>query len=257
MNMKPKSVNLASKYLQYLVHFGLSTKEAEAYIILSEKGPLPVNGVANITKASPNALYRILKNLIQKGLIIASPTHPAIYRTISPAIAFDALAKKQISTIEITRNELVQGLTSQQTHDQTKIDLIGNIRDFFLAYAKLAHKAQTDILIISIGEEVPGEVLLANRDCIERGITIRFIVHKNDESNKDIVRRWIRMGMKVRHYPDWGFHLVVIDKKVSLLAVNDPKNTSDRVSLQFNSEGLSKALSDYFNTTWEKASPIK
>jgi len=257
MNMKQNTVNTASKYVPSLVHFGLSIKEAETYSILSEKGPLPVNGVAHITKSSPNALYRILKNLLRKGLIIASPTHPAIYRTISPAIAFDALAKKQISTMEITKNELIQSLTAQQPHDQTKIDLIGNIRDFFLAYAKLAHKAKEEILIISIGEEVPEEVVLANRDCIERGIKIRFIVHKYDAGNRNLVHRWIRMGMEVRHYPDWGFHLVVIDKKVSLLAVNDPKNTSDRVSLQFNSEGLSKALGDYFYTTWDKASPVQ
>jgi len=255
--MKQNTVKIASKYLPSLVHFGLSTKEAEVYIALLDNGPLTVKGVAEIFNASPNALYRILKNLIQKGLIIASPTHPSIYRTISPAIAFEALAKKQISAMEISKNELIQRLLTKQKPDQTKIDLIGTIRDFFLAYAKLAQKAKEEILIISIGEEVPEEVLLANRDCLERGIKIHFIIHKYDSSNKDLIRRWVRMGMEVRHYPDWGFHLIVIDKKVSLLAVNDPKNTSDRVSLQFNSEGLSKALGDYFQTTWEKASPIK
>lgn len=255
--MKQNYSHLASKYSSNLAQFGLTQKEAETYILLLKKGPLTVKELADTSKTSLHAYYRMLRNLIRKGLIISSNTHPEVYRTISPAIAFDALFKKQISAIETSKNTLIQDLTTGQSQDQTKIDLIGDIRDFFHAYTQLAKKAQTEILIISIGEEVPEEIILANRDCLVRGITINFIVHKYDSSNRDLIYRWIRMGLEVRHYSDWGFHLVVVDKKIALLAVNDPKNTTQRVSLQFNSAGLSKALHDYFYAIWEKASPIK
>ena len=65
------------------------------------------------------------------------------------------------------------------------------------------------------------------------------------------------MGWRVRHYPGWGFHLFIIDGVRSVLAVNNPKNTQERVAFQIYSEGLSKALRDYFYFVWEKATKIK
>jgi len=123
-------------------------------------------------------------------------------------------------------------------------------------YSKMAIQAKNEILIISIGENVSEEVLLANRDCIQKGVTIRFIAHKYDKSNREILERWVKMGLKVRHFPDWGFHLVVFDKKVSMLMTNDPNNTNNRLGMQIFSEGLSKALNDYFYFIWEKSQKI-
>ena len=84
-----------------------------------------------------------------------------------------------------------------------------------------------------------------------------MIAHKYDQSNQKLLSSWVKMGWQVRHYPDWGFHLIVIDKKTSLLSINNPKNTEERVSFLIQSSGLSKAFHDYFYSVWEKATPIK
>jgi len=250
-------VKLASINLSDFVKLGLSEQEARVYLTLLEQGPLSVKELAKSISVLPNALYRLFNELVIKKLVTNTQTHPAIYKAISPSIAFDAFVKKQITEMELIKNDVIRCLKVQNTQDQTRIDLIESAREFFLAYSRLAIKAKNEILIISIGEEVPEEVLLANRDCLQKGVVIRFIAHKFDQSNKDILERWLKMGLEVRHYSDWGFHLVVFDRKMSLLSANDPKNTNNRLGMQIFSAGLSKALSDYFYFIWEKSSPIK
>ena len=85
---------------------------------------------------------------------------------------------------------------------------------------------------------------------------MKMIAHKYDEENKDLLSAWSRMGMEIRHYPDWGFHLNVCDGKESLLAANNPENTRERTGMVITSGALSKALRDYFYFVWKKAQRV-
>lgn len=99
--------------------------------------------------------------------------------------------------------------------------------------------------------------MLANRDALARGVKISFIAHKHDKSNYQTLQSWTKMGLQVKHYADSGFHLVVFDNSISLLAVNNPKNTSDRTGFIFYNTGLSNAFGEYFNSIWQKAESVK
>ncbi len=85
---------------------------------------------------------------------------------------------------------------------------------------------------------------------------MKMIVHKRDKENKALLSSWKRMGVEVRHYPDWGFHLLVCDTKQVLLVANNPENTKERTGIVFDSPALAKALRDYFFGVWEKAERI-
>jgi len=63
-------------------------------------------------------------------------------------------------------------------------------------------------------------------------------------------------GIEVRHFPDRGFHLVIVDGRYCLVAANNPKNTKERVGIEFYSEALSGAMRDYFYIVWGKSKPI-
>ena len=238
------------------VKIGFSTNEALVYQTLLRDGASDVKHLAQKIGVLPNALYRLLIKLQDKGLINLSGRHPAFYHALPPAFALDNYLKIKKGELETAKEMLVSQLIPIQNSDQTRIDLIKNNQEFFLTYAELANKAKKEIDIISIGEPVPEEVLLANRDAIKRGVVIRFIVHKSDENNKELLSSWIKMGLLVKHYPDWGFHLVIFDKGKSLLSINNPERTSDRIALVIYSEGLTKAHADYFESVWKKAKKI-
>lgn len=247
---------LTSNNSHSLVKLGFTPDEVRVYETLIKDGPANARALSKKVNVLPNALYRLLKKLISKGLVSPTDKHPAIYRAISPQIALDSYIKNKQTELENIKENIIDQLITQKGNDQTRIDLIRSAQEFFLTYAELAKQASKEILIISIGEHVPDEVLLANRDAIERGVRIRFIAHKCDSGNLDLLKRWQKMGLQVRHYSDWGFHLVVFDNIKSVLSINNPNNTNERVAFIIHSKGLAKAHSDYFYSVWEKAIKI-
>lgn len=248
--------NLAIKNSSILVNLGLSQLEARIYELLLQEGASNIKYLAKKLKLLPNVLYRITEKLINKGLITSSGSYPAIYKAVSPSIAFDIYAKNKIREIEIIKESFLANTAKIINSDQTRIDIIKNTRNFFLEYANLAASSKKEVLIISVGEDVPEEVLLANRDALEKGVNIKFIAHKYEKSNRDLLLRWKKMGLAVRHFKDSGFHIVVIDKSISLLAVSDPNNSNDRMAMKIYSKGLSKAFTNYFDSIWQKAEEI-
>ena len=127
----------------------------------------------------------------------------------------------------------------------------------FSLYVTLTESATREILIVSIGESVGDEIKLANRDALERGVVIKMIAHRYDKSNKELLQNWVSMGIEVKHVQDWGFHLVVFDGEKSILSINNPNHTEERISLFIENKGLSEALRIYFFTQWKNAQSIK
>ncbi|MBU0619241.1 hypothetical protein KKD62_03335 [Patescibacteria group bacterium] len=126
----------------------------------------------------------------------------------------------------------------------------------FRHYLNIVKKAKKEVLIISIGEPVIKELTLANRNFIKRGGQLKMIIHKYNENNRSLLESWKKMGWQIRHYKDWGYYLVVIDKKICMISANNPKHTDERISIYFYNPALAKALANYFYTLWEKAVEI-
>lgn len=239
---------------QTLVKLGLSPHEARVYQALFKEGSLSAKEVAKRIGVLPSATYRLLEKLTEKGFVSTTGRYPKVYRAISPSIALDFFTKRRILETEALKSQAIKELSQKKTKiRETEINLITSRYEIFMSYAEMARKAKKEILIISIGEPVPDEVLLANRDALEKGVKVHMIAHKYDKENRDLLKNWQKMGWEIRHYPDWGFHLIVFDGQNSLLAVNNPEDPRERVGMQIFSPGLSKALRDYFYSVWEKA----
>lgn len=209
------------------------------------------------TAMLPNAVYRLMERLRQKGLVVVLDTHPVTFQAIPPQVGLEAFIQKQKQSLEQAKMFSLQAFASKTPRaPQTRIDIVSSRQMMFATYIKLLLNAKKEVLIISVGESVPDALKLANRDALERGIAIKFITHVSDERNKELLRSWVHMGLEVRHYPDSGFHVMVFDGKQSILAANNPQNIAERTSMVIYSEGISRALHDYFFSLWQKAIPI-
>ena len=80
-----------------------------------------------------------------------------------------------------------------------------------------------------------------------------MIAHKYDKDNQEFLSNLKKTALRFVIILIGVFHLQVVDTKKSLLAVNNPQNTGERITVKINSDGLSKALRDYFYSVWEKA----
>lgn len=240
-----------------LVKLGLTHDEAACYIALNSHGSLSATAIAQKLHIFPNAVYRVMKKLEENGFVMPLDSYPVIFQAVSPSVAIGGIVKEKEKVLASLHIASVHALTHPQTESpQTKIDMVAGKHAMFETYVGLANHAKEEILVISIGEPVPDSVKLANRDAQERGVKIKFLVHKFDKDNEELLRSWVRMGLDVRYIRDRGFHLMVFDGKRSLLAANNPEQTSERASMVIHSEGISRALRDYFYAVWAKAAPI-
>ena len=241
---------------QALVKLGLSLHETRVYQTLLEEGSLSAKEIAKRVKILPNATYRLLKKLKEKGLVSIVGKYPTLYYSLSPSVALDALVQRKALEFERLKREAIRALEQKESERETEINFIPSRYEIFMRYVEMVKRAKDEILVISIGEPIPEETLLAHRDALERGVKIRMIAHKYDKENKALLKAWQQMGLEIRHFPDWGFHLGIRDGKEAILSVNNPKDTRQRVGIQIFSQGLSKALRDYFYSLWPKATKI-
>lgn len=243
--------------VQTLVTLGLSRDEARCYALLISSGSLKAGELASEMDIYPNAVYRIMERLEKKGFIVSLDTHPVTFQSIPPRIAIPAYIDMKQKALEDMRHVSLESFQEEKSVSSTKVDIQTGKKQMFETYINLAKQAKKEICIISLGEPVPDELKLVNRDAIERGVQLKFISHIYTVNNRELLRSWVRMGMEVRHLPGGGFHLQIFDGKINVLTANNPKNTSERTSMVIYNEGISTVLRDYFSSVWQKATPIK
>lgn len=237
-----------------LVKFGLTPNETQCYLALLRNGSMAAVEIGNELNVLTNAVYRLTKKLIKAGLAVELSTTPATYQAVGLEVAITALASKRTREIEEAKIQAIEYGREMEIAkgSQTSVEVLTGKQGLMEKYLELATKARQEILIISIGEPVSDEVKIVNRDAIERGVRIRFIVHRFDSNNESMVNSYIRMGIELKHNPDSGYHLVVVDRKVALLAISDPKNTEERTIMMIYNAGLAKAMANFFYSIWGK-----
>lgn len=238
-----------------LVQLGLTEAETRCYQFLVSEGAGTAYEVAAKLNMFSNAVYRLMAGLVKKGFVVELETRPSVFQPIPPSVAIDAYAKLKIKQIEEQKFRVLERF-SKPALSRTRIHVLTGRNAMFDAYIQLAKEATKEIFIISIGEEVGDEIKLVNRDAIERGVSIKLIAHRHDKSNEALLQNWVAMGVMVRHVPDQGFHLVVVDGEKSIFSVNNPTHTHERLSLFVNNQGLSAAFQTYFRSLWNKAKPV-
>ena len=158
--------------VQILVKIGLSRDEAACYITLISHGSQTAALVAENLHIFPNAVYRMMKKLEGKGFVVPLDSYPATFQALPPSVAIGGLVKEKEKMLTSLHIAAVHTLTHPDTDSpQTKLDMVAGKHAMFETYVGMANHAKEEILVISIGEPVPDEVKIANRDAQERGVT--------------------------------------------------------------------------------------
>ena len=108
--------------LRTLKSFGLKRMDAEVYIYLAKKGPQKGIDLADALKIRKRQLYSILKALQNKGIVIVSPEHPALFSALVFEEALDLLVEanvEQAKAIEAAKEELLSSWRDMNKRDNT------------------------------------------------------------------------------------------------------------------------------------------
>jgi sugar-specific transcriptional regulator TrmB len=110
------------RVLKTLESFGLSRMDAEVYVYLAKKGPQKGLDIADALKIRKQQLNFILKNLQSKGVVTASPEHPALFSAVAFEKALDLLVEanmEQAKAIKETKEELLSSWRNMTRQDNT------------------------------------------------------------------------------------------------------------------------------------------
>jgi sugar-specific transcriptional regulator TrmB len=240
-----------------LQQLDLSKCEASVYFVFHTGGTFSINIISRKTGVELHTIYRVLKHLKNKGFAADIGGYPKKYQIYPLEEALRNVSIKQNRQVARVRDIFLhQSCKAVTTIPQTHVSVILDKEKIFAKSTNLIKESKLEVLIVSIGEEIPEGLLLEIRNALQREVDIRIIVHKYDKENKHILWAWKKMGIKVRHKVGWGFHLLVYDATKSLIVTNNPDNTKERSGLVIFNRALSSALREYFMNLWNEAKEI-
>jgi sugar-specific transcriptional regulator TrmB len=110
------------RVLKTLEGFGLSRTDAKVYVYLAKKGPRKGRELANVLQVTKQQLYPSLRNLKQKGIVISSPSRPALFSAVAFEKVLELLIEikvEQAKTIKETKKEMLDSWRSASWQEQT------------------------------------------------------------------------------------------------------------------------------------------
>jgi sugar-specific transcriptional regulator TrmB len=258
-------------FVTRLIGFGLSEKEAQAYLHLLKYGPKTPSPLAKSLKTYREDVHRTLTSLIEKGMVRPSLDSPTIYTAVELDAALDAAVKKhesELREMEIRKREL-QDLAKEQrfrpSEEVSTFKMLKSLKEVISTALPVFVSAEEEFLWLSNREGVEMSqvfgILEAEREFIERGGRCRGIA---DVTYRivDIIRYHLDIGADVRHIENYrGAYFGVFDKKTCISAINiDIKHIKldEPLSMLYTDDPV---FADYlvstFEMLWEQGVPAE
>lgn len=238
---------------------GLSKQAIDVYQLLLDQGSFSATDIGKRLKLAPTAVYRLVDHLIFLGIITASATRPALYSAKDPSLAREQYiaAQRAWFTDSVVGNFMISQM-SQTSEQMTDAAFITGRNAIFSRITKDYHMVKRSIIMIILGlsEGISPELLLAQKDAVEKGVRCKIIVQEYRAENRDTITSWIQNGAVVRHGKPIGFHMVILDDRISYLMWYDEHDRSKRTAVRFVHAGIAKQLQAVFDGFWRDAIPI-
>ncbi|MEP7043167.1 MAG: helix-turn-helix domain-containing protein [Dokdonella sp.] len=248
-----------------LAAVGIDDQEERAWRILLSLRTATVDDVAAALGLPPRKAQRLLDAVEAKGLASHSPERPRRYIPTSPDIAIESLVKQRRQDLERALstipelNEHAAAAPGASGREQT-IEIITNRDAIGQVYAQLQRTMETEVVCLQRAPVIFSsldEVDEAQKNAYARGVRSRSISDAEFLALPGAVKRMrldIEAGEEVRVFPQLPFKMLIIDRRIGLLALHVHK--PDGPSLLVRSSALLDALYALFENLWERATPV-
>lgn len=236
---------------KHLKALGLSKLEIRTYKALLGKKGLTAKEVSRPTGAGVEASYRLLNNLINKGLIVSFGKHPARFRALPVDMGVEHLVQGfyEIGEKLATREDF--RLTS------SPIRVIPNRRVYHQVGQEQFDQVKKEVLVIASGTgELNPEFIETKFGAVKRGVVYKILALSLDETNREKLKSWQRTGFLVRHRSGTGVNLVVYDRKIIQMGFRVQKGFREKYGILVFNPTLAQFLGEFFDYLWEKAREV-
>ena len=238
---------------------GVSPHGKRVYSLLKKRGALSARKLATLLHTHPSAIYRLVRYLVAAGLAEEISGRPILFRALPANVAKGNYLAYQRDRVE----NIFLGITATADTDP---EPTGNYHISFLQdreaiFAKVAEdlkstlkKAHFIVLGLPIG--VSPELMLEQKNAVERGASIKIIVQELTEENQETIKSWQKQGLQVRQGRPIGFHLLLIDNSISYLMYYDQTDKTKRYAARIIHPAINQELQAIFSHYWKTSRPL-
>ncbi len=245
-------LSLTQKQVMYLREVGLSKEAIRLYELLIQKGKLTAQEAANFTGDHPSAEYRLFYFLEDRELVRRISGRPRSFEALPLK---DGLQASFVDQQHELGSLLKLAINRIPTLEQATV-VVGR-QALYDMYVTLAPHAKHEICIYSIGIAYSNDLAQVQGDVIKRGVRVRHVVQQQKASNYYVIKKWLRLGAKVRYLAmPRGYHLTIIDTTHALVTFSDPFDTESRVTLISSNQSVVDIFIAQFNELWAESAAI-
>jgi sugar-specific transcriptional regulator TrmB len=253
-------------FIPELEELGLSTAEAQLYVVLIKNGSLGAAAVANLAGIQRSNVYPILCSLIDKGVVEGGAGYGSKFTAIPPSQALPLLVireRERLVERERLANQLARRMapfvTSAEATPEELIQVLRNPTVIAERFDRLQVETKRRIdIIVKAPILNPRGDNPAQAKARKRGVRIRGLYERAAIADPGIapyLDAWIAGGEEMRVYDGELPHKVAIfDIEVMLLPLTMP-GTQMR-ALVIKHEQLAQSLTIMFESFWQQAEPL-
>jgi len=275
--------------VQKLQNNGLSKREALIYIALLQKQEFTASEISSIVPVGRTKIYEVLPNLIFKRICTEiQKDNKKIYKAVEPSIAlknlFSFFQQEIESEIEKRKEMLLKTkksfdvlekdltkLFSKSINKDSAIEYIQVLRDINQIRNKWIELQQNTHVELLAFNKAPysikhsknahyQETMLKKRKVKERGIFESGSYKTLAELDEfiEVVSMYAGLGEECRVIKELPMKLVIIDEKITMLALNDPVSMKPTITTMIiDHPNFALAQKEVFESYWIKSVPVK
>lgn len=249
---------LEEKTIESLVKLGLTVSQAKVYLTLATSGPCTGKASANSTHIATNDVYRILNELLEKGLVekvIAKPTrYKATQINDGLSILLEGKKEEYIEAEMQVKvlNELIELKNQEITHqEESQFIITSEVKNLMKMHDRLGQTSKQSIDFV-----LPLKATESLRDypqylerATKRKVKIRAIVIENDFKKRSQVTE--NRFFEVRTFKDikQSFGMHIFDNQEVTMSISE----KPMPSLWTNNAHIVRIARVYFEDMWNSA----
>ncbi|HKB85996.1 MAG TPA: helix-turn-helix domain-containing protein [Ignavibacteriaceae bacterium] len=267
---------------------GLTKREAHIYLALLQKKELTASEVAAIIPIGRTKIYEVIPQLVARGFCNEiQKDGKKMYRAVEPKAALKNLRSgfqeeleeifrkkeqmliEKIDAVSELENKLedIYSRNSQKSDGLNYIDVIKDINQIRNKWIELQKNTKEELLAfnkapysIKHNKNAPHQERLLKRHIKERGI-FEYGSFRTREEKKEflgMVEMYAGFGEECRVIKELPMKLVIIDEKITMLALDDPVSMQPSITTMVISHpSFARAQKQVFESFWKISRTLK
>ncbi len=228
----------------------LSKQTRNIYSLLLAKGPMSAVDIGKDLDIFPHAVYRSTRQLESLGCINQTGKHPALFQAIPINDSVETFAMVQR---DLFLSTFLKSPMNKKTSlpEDLNITFIESREMMFEKALSDINNAKEEMDNLASGDELPAEIMLAQKEALDRGVIIRTLFQKRNEENESFIEARVKMGEQIRISELLNTRIVIFDKRIVYVMSYDPSDYIKSIGVRFEYAPIGQMMYQLFLQQWE------